>query len=125
LLLENDANVRLRDNQGNTPLHKAVTFGRSDFAERLIERGLKIDATNKVGATALHYAVRSANLSMVNFLVERGAKIGVRDAKGSTPTEVAQAMSEQEGLSGPMGRTISKKQINKIISALTKSTTDK
>jgi ankyrin repeat protein len=125
LLLENDANVRLRDKQGNTTLHKAVTFGRSDFAERLIERGLKIDATNKVGATALHYAVRSANLSMVNFLVERGAKIGVRDAKGSTPTEVAQAMSEQEGLSGPMGRTISKKQINKIISALTKSTTDK
>ena len=125
LLLENDANVRLRDNQGNTTLHKAVTFGRSDFAERLIERGLKIDATNKVGATALHYAVRSANLSMVNLLIEKGAKIGVRDAKGSTPTEVAQAMSEQEGLSGPMGRTISKKQMDKIISALTKSTTDK
>ena len=91
----------------------------------MIERGLDINATNKIGATALHYAVRSGNLGMVNFLVERGAKIGVRDAKGSTPTEVAQAMSEQEGLSGPMGRTISKKQINKIISALTKSTTDK
>ena len=125
LLLENDANVRLRDNQGNTTLHKAVTFGRSDFAERLMERGLDIDATNKVGATALHYAVRSANLGMVNFLVEKGAKIGVKDAKGSTPAQVAQAMSGQEGLSGPMGRTISKKQINKIISALTKLTTNK
>ena len=125
LLLENDANVRLRDDQGNTTLHKAVTFGRSDFAERLIERGLNIDATNKVGATALHYAVRSANLGMVNFLVERGAIIGVRDAKGSTPAEVAQAMSGQEGLSGTMGRTISKKQMDKIILALTKSTIDK
>jgi hypothetical protein len=49
----------------------------------------------------------------------------MKDEKGSTPTEVAKAMSEQKGLSGPMGRTISKKQMDKIISALTKSTTDK
>jgi ankyrin repeat protein len=102
-----------------------MTFDQRGLASHLIERGLDINATNKVGATALHYAVRSANLRMVNFLVERGAKIGVRDAKGSTPAEVAQAMSGQEGLSGTMGRTISKKQMHKIISALTKSTTDK
>ena len=42
LLLENDANVRLRDNQGNTTLHKAVTFGRREFAVQLIERGLDL-----------------------------------------------------------------------------------
>jgi len=125
LLLENDANVRLRNNQGNTTLHKAATFGRSEFAERLLEQGLNIDATNKVGATAMHYAVRSANLSMVNLLIEKGANSVMKDADGSTPAEVAQAMSGQEGLSGPMGRTISKKQMDKIISTLTKSTTDK
>ena len=96
-----------------------------EFAVQLIEKGLDINATNKVGATALHYAVTAANLDMVNLLIEKGAKSVMKDAKGSTPAEVAQAMSEQEGLSGPMGRTISKKQINKIISALTKLTTDK
>ncbi|MFQ3167756.1 MAG: ankyrin repeat protein [Limisphaerales bacterium] len=125
LLLENEANIKLRDNLGNTTLHKAVTFGRSEFAVQLIKRGVGINATNKVGATALHYAVRSANLGMVDFLVEKGAKTGMKDAKGSTPAEVAQAMSGQEGLSGPMGRPISKKQMDKIISALTKSTTEK
>lgn len=125
LLLENDANVRLRDNQGNTTLHKAVTFGRTEFAVQLIEEGLDINATNKVGATALHYAVRSANLSMVNLLIEKGANSVMKDEKGSTPTEVAQAMNEQEGLSGPMGQIISKKQINKIILALTKSAQDR
>tara|TARA_B110000263_G_scaffold104818_1_gene91536 strand:- start:593 stop:1141 length:549 start_codon:yes stop_codon:yes gene_type:complete len=125
LLLENDANVRLRDNQGNTTLHKAVTFGRREFALQLIERGLDIDATNKVGATALHYAVRSANLSMVNLLIEKGANSVMKDEKGSTPTEVAKAMSEQEGLSGPMGRPILKNQMNKIMSALTKPTKNK
>ena len=125
LLLENDADIHHRDRQGDTTLHKAMTFDQRGLASHLIERGLDINATNKIGATALHYAVRSGNLGMVNFLVERGAKIGVRDAKGSTPAEVAQAMSGQEGLSGTMGRTISKKQMHKIISALTKSTTDK
>ena len=125
LLLENDANTRLRDNLGNTTLHKAVTFGRREFAFELIERGLDINATNKVGATALHYAVRSGSLGMVDFLVEKGAEVEVQDADGNSPAEVAQAMSEQEGLSGPMGRPISKKQINGIISALTKPTTDK
>ena len=125
LLLENDANTRLRDNLGNTTLHKAVTFGRREFAFELIERGLDINATNKVGATALHYAVRSGSLGMVDFLVEKGAEVEVQDADGNSPVGVAQAMSAQEGLSGPMGRPISKKQAHKIILALTKPTTDK
>ena len=120
LLIANGADVRLRDSQGNTTLHKAVTFGRREFAVQLIERGLDINATNKVGATALHYAVRSGNLGMVEFLVEKGAKVEVKNADGISPAEVAQAMSGQEGLSGPMGRPISKKQMNKIMSALTK-----
>jgi len=120
LLIANGADVRLRDSQGNTTLHKAVTFGRREFAVQLIERGLDINATNKVGATALHYAVRSGSLGMVEFLVEKGAKVEVKNADGISPAEVAQAMSGQEGLSGPMGRPISKKQMNKIMSALTK-----
>ena len=120
LLIANGADVRLRDSQGNTTLHEAVTFGRREFAVQLIERGLDINATNKVGATALHYAVRSGNLGMVEFLVEKGAKVEVKNADGISPAEVAQAMSGEEGLSGPMGRPISKNQMNKIMSALTK-----
>ena len=120
LLIANGADVRLRDSQGNTTLHKAVTFGRREFAVQLIDRGLDINAPNKVGATALHYAVRSGNLGMVEFLVEKGAKVEVKNADGISPAEVAQAMSGQEGLSGPMGRPISKNQMNKIMSALTK-----
>ena len=125
LLLENDADIHHRDRQGDTTLHKAMTFDQRGLASHLIERGLDINATNKVGATALHYAVRSGNLGMVEFLVEKGAEVEVQDADGNSPAEVAQAMSEKEGLSGPMGRPISKKQAHKIILALTKPTTDK
>jgi len=125
LLMANGADIRLRDGQGNTTLHKAVTFGRREFALQLIERGLDINATNKVGATALHYAVRTGNLGMVEFLVEKGAKVEVKNADDISPAEVAQAMSGQEGLSGPMGQPISKKQMSNIILALTKQTTNK
>ena len=125
LLLENDADIHHRDRQGDTTLHKAMTFDQRGLASHLIERGLDINATNKIGATALHYAVRYGNLGMVEFLVEKGAEVEVQDADGNSPAEVAQAMSEQEGLSGPMGRPISKKQAHKIILALTKPTTDK
>ena len=125
LLLENDADIHHRDRQGDTTLHKAMTFDQRGLASHLIERGLDINATNKIGATALHYAVRYGNLGMVEFLVEKGAEVEVQDADGNSPAEVAQAMSEQEGLSGPMGRPISKKQAHKIISVLTKPTTNK
>ncbi len=125
LLMANGADIRLRDGQGNTTLHKAVTFGRREFALQLIEWGLDINATNKVGATALHYAVRSGNLGMVEFLVEKGAEVEVKNADDISPAQVAQAMSEQEGLSGPMGGMISKKQMNKIMSALTKPNINK
>ena len=64
--------------------------------------------------------MRSANLDMVSFLMDKGADVGLKDVEGNSSVEVARVMSEKEGLSGPMGQPISKKQINKIISALTK-----
>ena len=122
--MNNDANIQLRDNLGNTTLHKAVTYGRREFADELLEGGVDINATNKVGATALHYAVRSADLDLVVYLMENGADLTVKDLEGISSIQVAKAMSGQDGLSGPMGQIISKKQVDEIISVLTKTTTD-
>jgi len=125
LLLEHGADVRLRDGSGNTVLHKAITFGQNGLALKLIDRGVDVSATNKVGATALHYAVRAGNQTMVELLLANGADIEVKDSAGSTPVEIAHAMSERQNLSDTMGRNISSKQMNKIMSALTKLKTDK
>lgn len=124
LLINNDANIQLRDNLGNTTLHKAVTYGRKGFVDVLLEGGVDINATNKVGATALHYAVRSADLNLVVYLMDEGADVTLKNLAGNSPIEVAKSMSGQDGLSGPMGQIISKKQIDKIILALTKITKD-
>jgi ankyrin repeat protein len=106
-------------------LHKAITFEQNSLALKLIDRGVVVSATNKVGATALHYAVRAGNQAMVELLLSKGADIEVKDSAGSTPVEIAHAMSGRQNLSDTMGRKISSKQMNKIMSALTKLTTNK
>ena len=106
-------------------LQKAITFGQNGLALKLIDRGVDVSATNKVGATALHYAVRAGNQTMVELLLANGADIEVKDSAGSTPVEIAHAMSERQNLSDTMGRKISSKQMNRIVSALTKVTTNK
>ncbi len=125
LLLDHGADLQHRDAQGNTVLHKAITFEQNRLALKLIGRGVEVNTTNKVGATALHYAVRAGNQAMVELLLSKGADTGIKDAKGSTPGELAQAMSDGKDLSDTMGRKISTKQVDKIISVLTKPTTDK
>ena len=114
LLINNKANLKLRDRSGDSLLHKAATFSREHFSSRLIELGIEVNSTNKVGSTPLHYAVRSGNKGIVQLLIDKGAKIGLRDVDGKTSIEVAQEMSERKGLSDPMGRPISKEQMIEI-----------
>jgi len=114
LLIENKANIQLRDRSGDSLLHKAATFNRENFSNRLIELGIEVNSTNKVGSAPLHYAVRSGNKGIVQLLIDKGAKIDLRDMDSKTSIEVAQEMSERKGLSDPMGRPISKEQMIEI-----------
>lgn len=114
LLIKNKADIKLTDRSGDTLLHKAATFNRRDFSNRLIELGIEVNATNKVGSTPLHYAVRAGNKEIVQLLIGKGAKIGLRDIDSKTSIEIAQEMGERIGLSDPMGRSISRKQMIEI-----------
>ena len=114
LLIKNKADIKLTDRSGDTLLHKAATFNRHDFSNRLIELGIEVNATNKVGSTPLHYAVRAGNKEIVQLLIGKGAKIGLRDIDNKTSIEIAQEMGERIGLSDPMGRSISRKQMIEI-----------
>lgn len=57
LLIENGADVNLKDDNGSTPLHGAVVFGRADVAKLLVENGANLQVRNNDGGTpadALH-----------------------------------------------------------------------
>jgi ankyrin repeat protein len=77
------------DWRGRTPLHYAVSFGKSDCAIFLInEKGADPNHRDKFGYNSLHVAAESGNLSIISFLLEKGAEI-VSERNGFEPFLIA------------------------------------
>ena len=88
LLLAKGADVRVRDKNGQTPLHAAAKFGDEAHLRVLLDRGgAEIDARDPVGRTPLHVAADLGRVEAVTFLVSRGADVSLRDHAGRTPRD--------------------------------------
>ena len=78
-LIGKGANVRARDEAGNTALHYA---GRQDIADMLISAGAAVNEKNSdFEMTPLF----NAPADLAAFLISRGADVNIRAAKGMTP----------------------------------------
>jgi ankyrin repeat protein len=60
-----------------TPLHIAAASGHTGVIALLLDRGVKVDITQKDGATPLMAAVSEHHLDAVNLLLRRGANPNV------------------------------------------------
>lgn len=74
-LLEQGADIEIRDRRGHTPLHSAAAANSPNVAQLLIERGADINAKSELEQTPLHCAARSGNLDIVRLLLDRGTDI--------------------------------------------------
>ncbi|MCE5231121.1 ankyrin repeat domain-containing protein [bacterium] len=77
-LLKKGADVKTRDDQGETALHLAVNGGHQDIAEALLTAGAEIDAKDDIGRTPLAIAVERGHSQLANFLISRGADVNAR-----------------------------------------------
>jgi hypothetical protein len=84
LLLSNDANPRLADRFGITPLHAAVTVGNVSSSRRLLGKGACVEAADKNGETALFYALRAKDVAMVSLLLRKKADVNAENRMGNT-----------------------------------------
>ena len=72
LLLDNTAEVNIKNNEGATPLHLAANMGHKELAKLLLAYKADVNAQTNKGTTPLRVAVLKGHIDMVDLLRERG-----------------------------------------------------
>ena len=87
ILLQYNASIDLRDNDGITALHWAAYAGNSDAVLSLLKHGASTSLTDKSGRSALHMATQSDAPRVLQLLLQQdNVDIKVKDCRGLTPT---------------------------------------
>jgi hypothetical protein len=102
-LLAKGADVNVKDQYGDTPLHYAAQHGKADMCKLLIAHGSNINDKNRNSETPLHYATLWGNTKAVELLLEHGAAVNKKTSQGQTPLQIAIQMNYQ-GLADLLGR---------------------
>jgi len=69
-LLEQGANVNLRDNRGTTPVYWAASRGHKEIASLLIENGAVVNYSDDRRWTAMDHAKSNGDKEMIAILEE-------------------------------------------------------
>jgi ankyrin repeat protein len=84
LLTAHGADINQQNNDGYTPLMKAIFLNQKEIAELLLDHGADINQQNKRGQTALIEAVLWGNKEIIELLLSRGADIDHTNKDGQT-----------------------------------------
>ena len=84
LLIASGVDLKMRDEDGGTPLMVAIVSNQLEIARLLIANGADVNETciNNLDITPLHAAALDGNPAMVQLLIENGADITVIDRDG-------------------------------------------
>jgi ankyrin repeat protein len=82
LLIENAADLSIRDGDALTPLHTACVFGYDDIVKLLVDGGADINIPDSRGDMPIHTACSEGQWPMVEVLVGIGADVNVQTAGG-------------------------------------------
>ena len=88
LLIDKGADVNVKDDNENTPLHLSTN---KNIAELLISNGADVNAKDWSGETPLHRIISNEDLQLdiIKLLIEKGADVNAKDEDDSTPLHIA------------------------------------
>ena len=66
-------------------LHVAARYNQYEMVQKLLDKGLDVNAKNKLGSNPLHLACFTGSIAMVNDLLEKGSDYSVVNSRGKTP----------------------------------------
>ena len=78
-ILNNDFDVDVKNEFGDTPLHIAASTGYTSVVKLLLEHKADVNAINKDGDTPLHLACKESYLEAVKLLLKSGADINIKN----------------------------------------------
>lgn len=126
ILIQNGAELEVRDREGCTPLALATLKKQKAVMKMLIEAGADINAYSYVGWTPLHCAVWTGSAEIVDLLIENGADtaamtygnesmmdVAKRYKKVGMVTFLEQQSSSQPAVAKPTEKSASEKLFNK------------
>ena len=91
-LLNNEADVHVRDQKGLTPLHLAAAKGQTEVVDLLISHQAEVDIQTFNGVTPLHFAAGHGYKEIIELLISHRAKVDIQAQNGSTPLHFAVAL---------------------------------
>lgn len=107
MLLDAGAQVNVKDNRGNLPLHHAAMKGHSAIIKTLMEAGSEINVQEKNGWSPLHCAAYWCHPEAVEVLIEHGCDISLLNKdQRSALHETCRSPEQDEAKLGKIARIL-------------------
>lgn len=98
-LLQDGADWRAGDSDGNTALHWAAMLEPTDLLQLLLDAGVDVSVHNTItGVTALHSALMAGRSDTLELLIESGIDVHACDRNGDTALHWAAKVNRYDAI---------------------------